>query len=321
MARAQANISARYWSKFGASNVRLMNLPPAQAWRALTDRADDGDMRATVAAVMVAYECQAENNIGKRPYNELWINQQVRGLPPYWATFIRSVDMQVYRHHQALAESCKKVGGIWNFLMLAIDRFMQPKNLQMQLVEATRIKDDEDAIAQLRRLSAELGTEEARRDLGERLLHARSRTHQAEGLDMLESLADHDPYVVHLLAECLRNGCGHYVGNRQLAVGWVRRAARIGDWFPLTWTIEGFEKQSDPVNALAWTLYRQDLTFAGCEEISFQPSTMRLTPAVRDALRLQQALDDAQRRQAEAITQAIENHWLAKAESAQHCAN
>lgn len=320
LARARADIQARYAKTYGAPNIRLMYLPPAEAWKALTARANTGDDGAAAAAVIIMMNCRAAKTIDSYPHWRLFENQQVRGLPAHWAAFILGVDAQLDRQRLAYAKSCKHIGGFMDFVTLMLDRFLQRNDPEVQLAEVDEIKNDEDAIAELRHLSAELGTEQVRRDLGERLIKAHDPAHQAEGLHLLESLANDDSYAMFLLTDCLRNGCGHFPGNPELAPAWVTRDAEQGEWFGLTWTIGDFEKQSDSVDALAWVLYRQDLTFAGCEQIGFEPSTLRLIPAIRDALKLQGSLSEEQQRKAEAITQAIENQWLAKAESAQYCA-
>ena len=132
-------------------------------------------MGAAAAAMVIALECQAAKTIDSYPHRKLRESQQVRALPPHWATFILGVNRQLDRQRQARAKSCNDVGGILDFAMLMFDRFMQRDDPRIQLAEVDEIRNDEDAIAELRHLSAELGTDEARRGLGEGRIRAALR--------------------------------------------------------------------------------------------------------------------------------------------------
>ncbi|MGA9335532.1 MAG: hypothetical protein WBV39_14730 [Rudaea sp.] len=314
LAHAQAGIDARRAKTFGRATAGLMALPPAKAWQALTARSHAGDVSAATAATRLALECKMWKT---NPPSEIATARRLdaagQGLPAHWAEFLRYIGMHEYARENARARDCAQVGGIWDFMRMAIDRFMQPDNPELALVEAEQIEDDGKAIGQLRRLSSQLGSEEARRALGKRLLESHNTNNHEEGLELLESLSASDPDIVAYLAHCLRNGCGAFGGDPASATTWVARAADLGDWFAIQWTMADLEATSHPIDALTWALYRQDLAFAGCYEIGQQPSLIWIGQAIRDALRLEQPLDEVQRRQAETATHAIETRWSAKA--------
>ncbi len=175
LAHAQAGIDARRAKTFGRATAGLMALPPAKAWQALTARSHAGDVSAATAATRLALECKMWKT---NPPSEIATARRLdaagQGLPAHWAEFLRYIGMHEYARENARARDCAQVGGIWDFMRMAIDRFMQPDNPELALVEAEQIEDDGKAIGQLRRLSSQLGSEEARRALGKRLLESRN---------------------------------------------------------------------------------------------------------------------------------------------------
>lgn len=186
-----------------------MNLPPAQAWIALSERGRDGDASAATAATTLAMECErllelraSSNSQSHRAAVD------AKNLPDEWRTFAEAINAQYYARITQRTNDCTGVGGALDFAAMALDRFFPSDDPQVQLQEATTIEDDAEAIADLRRLADRLGTEEARRDLAERLIKSRDTAKSTEGRALLESLASDDELAATSLAACLRDGCG-----------------------------------------------------------------------------------------------------------------
>lgn len=67
LARADKVVVAKNARLFNPAVARLLALPPAESWRALTARARDGDVAAAAAALLLAGACDGHCRPRKTP--------------------------------------------------------------------------------------------------------------------------------------------------------------------------------------------------------------------------------------------------------------
>ncbi len=270
MARSNAVVTAKNAKLFGADAAHLMILPPAEAWSALTARAKNGDTGAAAAALLLANDCKnlSEQATLFAASHSRFVDHMTSGLPHDWERFLHTIDAQQQERLQARIASCADVGGIWDFALLVLNRFMQPDDPGMQLAEAGDIRDDATAIADLRQLADQTDSEGAKRALGMRLIESKEAANQAEGLALLEQLATGDADIVSFLAGCFQQGCGAFRGDPGVADACL------------------------------------DLASAGCFEMG-EPQLAYIAQSAQDAFRLEQMLGAAQQAAGRAAAAAI----------------
>ncbi|MFI4970891.1 MAG: hypothetical protein ACHP7D_11860 [Lysobacterales bacterium] len=321
MTGSDTAVTAKNEKLFGRVVAHLLALPPSDAWSALTERAHDGDVAAATAAMLLATECehlpQQVSSIGAG--HAQYVDRLTSGLPEGWEPFLRAVDSAWRDRLDARVVSCADIGGVWDFALMALDRFMRPEDAGMQLAAAQDIDDDATAIADLRQLAGQTDDTNARRALDERLMRSGDIGEQAEGRELLEQLAADDPDVVSFLAMCFRESCGHFHGDPSVADAWVERAAGLGDWWALNTRIADLQAAARTTDAWAWALYRLDLAQAGCFETN-QPQLMYIAQAAQDVFRLESALSAGQQAQGRVTASAITTRWEAQAAARLGCA-
>ena len=320
--RSDEVVRAKKERRFGTAVARLLTLPPAEAWSALTARARDGDVAAATAAMLLANECsiisvQLFSNVVEDTRR---VDHLTASLPQDRERFFRAIDAQWRERLRARIASCADVGGVLDFALMALDRFVRPADADAQLAEVADVSDDATAIANLRLLADQTGSENARRALGERLMQSRDVGNQAEGRALLEQLAIDDGDIVSFLAACFNKGCGFFRGDPSAAEAWIERAAGLGEWWALTTHMAELETTGQPADAWAWALYRLDLAQAGCFEEN-QPQFMFIAQAAQDAFRIEQSLNADQQAAGRRAARAIEVSWEAQAAAKLGCAD
>lgn len=322
MERSSKVVIAKNAQLLSSTAAHALALPPSEAWSALTARARVGDEAAAAAAMLLANECnglsvQVASNVAQ---DTRAVEHLTASLPPGWNRFVRAIDAQSRQRLHARIASCADVGGVWDFALMALDRFMRSDDPDTQLAAAEDIGDDTTAIADLRELAAsQADSETSRRALGERLMQSGNPVDQSEGRAMLERLAEDDADVVSFLAACFSKGCGHFRGDPAVADVWVEHAAGLGDLWAFDTRIAKLQAAGQTTDAWAWALYRLDLALAGCFEFG-QPQPVWIAQAAQAALRLEGSLDSAQRAAAHAAAQAISIRWEAQAAARLGCA-
>ena len=319
--RSDEVVRAKKERRFGTAVARLLTLPPAEAWSALTARAGDGDVAAATAAMLLANECsiisvQLLSNVVE---DTRLVDHLTASLPQDRERFVRAIDAQWRERLRARIASCADVGGVLDFALMALDRFVGPADADAQLAEAADISDDATAIADLRPLVDQTGSENARRALGERLMRSRDVGNQAEGRALLEQLAIDDGDIVSFLAACFSKGCGFFRGDPGVAEAWTERAAGLGEWWALTTHLADLETAGHPADAWAWALYRLDLAQAGCFEEN-QPQFIFIAQAAQDVFRIERSLNADQQAAGRTAARAIEVRWKAQAAARLGCA-
>jgi hypothetical protein len=320
MEHADAAIAAKRARRFGVDVATMAALPPAEAWAKLTQLARDGDVAATAAALVLASECKRLLEQRESPLKPShYIEHATRNLPQEWIDFITAIDIQQNARVAARTDNCTGVGGMLDFAQMAIDRFMRPDDPQAQLWEAAQMEDDKDAIPLMRNIADRLGTEEARRELGVRLISSKNAAESAEGLAILESLAESDELADMTLIYCFRSGCGSVTPDPAIAIIWMEDAAGLGDPIGGQALQNEFVTSGNNVEAWAWAMYGLELATAGCLE-SNEPSPTWVLQDARRAFDLDHLLDATQRTQAQAILQTIRQRWESLAMTNQGCA-
>jgi TPR repeat protein len=241
-----------------------------------------------------------------------YIEHAAKNLPQEWIDFITAIDAQQNARRKQRTDGCPGVGGMLDFVQMATDRFMRPDNPQAQLGEAEQMQDDKDAIPLMRDLADRVGTREARRELGQRLIKSKNPAESAEGLALLESLADSDELATETLIQCFSSGCGSVAPDPATATMWMEHAAGLGSLLALTELHGELVKSGNNTDAWAWAMYGLELATAGCLESNQPSSTWVLLDAQR-AFDLDHLLDAAQRVQAQARLQTIRQHWESQA--------
>jgi hypothetical protein len=309
MEHADAAITVRLGRHLGAEVANLAALPPAEAWTQLTQRARDGDVRAAAAAALLASECKRLLELRESPLPPShYVEHATRNLPQEWIEFIAAIDLQQNARVAVRTDGCTGVGGMLDFAEMAIDRFIRPDDPQTQLWEVARMEDDKDAIALMRNLADRLGTEEARRDLGARLISSKIAAESAEGLAILESLAESDELADMTLIHCFRSGCGSVTPDPAIAIIWMEDAAGLGDPIGAQALQNELVTSGNNVEAWAWAMYHLELATAGCLEYD-APRPTWLVQDARRAFDLDHLLDTTQRAQAQALLQTIKQRW------------
>lgn len=318
--RADAAITAKRAHQFGVEVAAIAALPPAEAWDKLTQRARDGDVQAGAAAMLLANECKVLADLRALPRRSSNpVNSAAKGLTPEWKAFAAAIDSQQQARLAQRMDDCEGVGGVMDFVELALDRFMRPDNPEIQLAEAADIEGDDDAIAALRALATQPGSENAQRELGERLMKSRNAAESAEGFLLLQSLADSDEGVTAFLAFCLHDGCGGFPPDPAAPTQWMERAAGSGNVAALLEHINDLIAARDIAAAWAWASYRLELAINGCFEFGAPTSTWVLQAAQTLSV-LEPQLDSTQRSQALTALLAIRQRWLPSAMANLGCA-
>jgi len=309
--RADAAIAAKRTRQLGVEVAAITALPPDQAWQQLTQRAHDGDVRAGVAALSLANECTVLADLREQPRRSSGGAgaAAAKDLTPEWQAFAAAIDAHEQARLAQRMDDCQGVGGIMDFVAMAIDRFIAPDNAEIQLAEAADIEDDDEAIAALRALAAPSGNENAQRELGERLMKSRNAAQSAEGFLLLQSLADTDESVADFLAFCLHDGCGGFPPDPAAPSQWMERAAGSGNAVALQKHIDDLIAQGDIVAAWAWADYRLQLAINGCFEFG-APTSIWILQAARTLAALEPRLVATQRAQASADLLALRQRWL-----------
>ena len=320
LARADSVVAAKRARTYRPDVAALMNLPPAQAWATLSERGRDGDASAATAAITLAMECERLLELRALSTSQLQRAAVIaKNLPDEWRAFSEAIDAQYYARIAQRTSDCTGVGGALDFAAMTLDLFFRSDDPQVQLEEATTIEDDTEAIADLRQLADRLGTQEARRDLDERLIKSRDAAESAEGRALLESLADEDGMAAEALASCLRNGCGTTFPDPQAARSSLERAAGLGSLSALADLINDLVTSGNLVEAWAWAGYRFDLASAACFEFG-QPTPAWMIQTGRDAFRLREQLNATQQAQGNVIAQSIRQRWQTLAMTNLGCA-
>ncbi|MGA8277160.1 MAG: hypothetical protein WB784_03065 [Rhodanobacteraceae bacterium] len=321
LARADQVSARKRTRQFGPEVAALLDQSAADAWNALRKRASDGDEKAALAAMLLLNECKAlagKPPEARSPHRSTTDPFDAAMLPAGWIRFLHGIDTAQQSQREARTASCADIGGVWDFALMALDRFVDPHDPQAQLDEIESEPDDAETIPALRRLANQLDTDAARSALGEQLLESRDPQDQDEGRELLEKMAANNPTVVGFLANCFRNGCGAYRGNPDAAPTWVERAAGLGFPWALQTCITDLQTAEQPGEAWAWALYRLELARAGCT-IFNRPDMITVANAAQCVFQIQATLSVAQQAQARATLAAIERSWLAPAMAALDC--
>lgn len=320
MARSRRVASARNERQFGPAIAQALDKTPADAWTALTERARDGDATAAAAALLLANECKvlSQQIASIDADHGDFLAHFSAGLPQDWQSFLHAIDAEQHQRLDARVASCADVEGVWDFVSMALDRFMQPPDEDAQLEQAGD-DDDDHAIADLREIANTYRDRKSSVALGKRLMQSRNPANQRDGRTLLESLAADDGDVISFLAGCFRAGCGFFHADTTVADAWVEHAAGLGEWWALGTRITDLQAAQQPAAAWAWALYRLDLADAGCFE-SGQPQLMYVAQSARDAFALEQGLSAAGQTQGRATASAIAIRWEAQAAARLACA-
>lgn len=318
--RADAAAATKRQRAYGAAAASLAALPPDQAWPELVRLAKDGDVGAATLAAELSVECdrlrelRASRVLASRP-----VDPTAQRLPPPWNAFSAALDDEEAARRQARTDSCSAVNGTLDFAIMAIDRFMRPEDPGAQLVDAEELASDAEAIPLLRDLAARLDSDEARRDLGERLLRSSDAAQSAEGLRLLESLGDIDAAAAAVLANCYRSGCGNVGADQDRALQWLQTGAGLGDQAAAIQLNNLLADAHDSVAGWAWAMYELDLAASGCLETG-QAHAFWLSQNVRRVADWEGTLDAPQRASALALLSDLRARWLARAVQALGCA-
>lgn len=315
MARADTVTRAKNARMFNEDVARLLTMPADEAWAALTRRANDDDLAAASAALMVATECRIlrGQNADFDNAADAIDRSSAPWLPNEWIAFRREVDNQAHERLREQVDACSRVGGMLDFALAAMDRMLQPEDPETQLAVAVEIEDDDEAIAVLRELAVPVDSPRAAGELARRLMRSQNGQERAEGKAMLERLADGDPDIVDFLAVCFSHGCGGFhPGRPSGGEVWMERAAGMGSWAALGARIASLEEKGDSTGAWAWALYRLELATRGCFELRFPQQTW-IGEAIHVAFAMQEALSPAQQAAGRALAQAIAMRWQAQA--------
>jgi len=309
--RADAAIAAKRARQFGAEIAAIAALPPGEAWEKLTQLARDGEPRAAAAALMLANECKGLQSLRDLPRRAAHaMDGPTKGLAPEWRAFAAAIDSAQLARLAKRTDGCRDVGGVMDFVEMALDRFITPDNPEIQLAAAADIENDDEAIAALRALAG--GSQDAQRELGERLIKSRDAAAAAEGFLLLQSLADGDESAAEFLAFCLHDGCGGFPPDPAAPAQWMERAAGSGNPAALQEYITDLIAAQDIASAWAWASYRLELALNGCFE-SGGPTSAWVLQAAQTLFALEPQLSAAQRTQAQAAMLAIRQRWLPSA--------
>lgn len=311
LSRANAVALAAKTKKFGAEVADLSEQPPDRAWPALTRLARNGDAAALAMAMQIGVECRNADAtlraLNRHPHANV-AEIAYRDLSPSWKSFIDALaTLQQDREHERLAR-CTNVDGVLDFAWMMFERFFTPGNAEAQLAIAADLENDDDAIAEMRKLAGEIGTLDARRSLAERLIRAQSVDYQTEGEATLELLADGDAASASLLASCYAHGCGGFHARPDEADAWIEHAAADGDAAALHDRIARLESAGKTGEAWAWSLYGLELARSGCLERE-TPTYVAIAQSASDEERVRAALGPAQQNAGRALAYELAARW------------
>lgn len=315
--KAIRNKNARF---LGEEVADLLALPPDQAWAELTRRAHSGDLSAAAAAMKLGSECaRLKDAISSKISSTSYSDAYAKGLSPELAQRLHAMASLEQEQLLARAHACSDVGGVADFALLAIDRFMRGDNPDVQLYEAQELTDDATAIATIRQLAQSHPNDSATQALAERLFLSANAEWQEEGRATLETLAAKgDMEALDLLATCLRKHCLAFGSDGAAAAAWQRYGAEMGSWFPLQWQMEDLSATHEAAQAWAWAQYRVILAHDGCFEFD-GPTLIWLGEALQDASRLQRDLSATQQIEGEVFLRQLLAQWSVQAHAAQGC--
>ncbi|MGA9342840.1 MAG: hypothetical protein WBV61_11005, partial [Rhodanobacteraceae bacterium] len=314
--------------RFGAKVAALLAEPPADAWNALRALADAGDKNAALAAMQLNQDCDALTRLAatRDGLRATWLDHyDATALPSDWLRMAHAIDDAQLARRTAFIASCAKIGGVRDFALSLLDRFVQPDDPQTQLDYVLAEEDDATAIPDLRRLASEMDSDVARRALGERLIQSRDPRDRDEGRALLERLANSahgaSPEwrnAIGFLANCLRNGCGSFPRDPAAAQAWLERAAGLGFAWALNTQIGDLQASGNTSTAWAWASYRFDLARASCTQ-SDAPELFALVEAAETAYRIGALLNATDQARGNAELARIHATWWAQATAALDC--
>ncbi|MGA9421239.1 MAG: hypothetical protein WBW61_02690, partial [Rhodanobacteraceae bacterium] len=306
----------------------LLAEPPADAWNALRALADAGDKNAGLAAMQLNQECDALTRLAatRDGLRATWLDHyHATAIPANWLRTAHAIDDARRTRRTAFIASCAKIGGVFDFGLSLLDRFLQPDDPQTQLEYVLAEEDNATAIPDLRRLASEMDSDVARRALGARLIESPNPREREEGRALLERLANSAHVAspewrdaIGFLANCLRNGCGFFPRDPVAAAPWLERAAGLGFAWALDTEIRDRETSGDISAAWAWASYRFDLARASCTQ-SDAPELFALVQAAETAYRLDALLNVTDQARANAELARIRATWWAQATAAFDC--
>ncbi|MEO5561322.1 MAG: hypothetical protein ABIO49_15335 [Dokdonella sp.] len=303
----------------GTDAARLMRLPPVEAWKGLTARARDGDIGSAITAAQLAIDCANITSIEAAGAHASYVNHLVDGMPEDWTRFVRALDTDVQQRQATRIADCQGVGGTKDSALMAIDRFFNADDPQIQLAAAQDDDDDTEAITDLRSLAGQLDDTPSRLALAARLTKSRNVAEQSEGRAMLERLAsDGDGDAVVFLAICLHEGCGFFHADPAAASIWIEQAAGIGEWSLLAVQIADLTASAQPIEAHAWALYRLELAQAGCFELG-QPEIFFIATSAQTVFSQESRMTASEKAQAQEQSASLHTRWAASADAYLGC--
>lgn len=305
--------------RLGKDAARLMRLPPVEAWKELTARARDGDIGSAITAAQLTIDCANIASIEAAGAHASYVNHLVDGMPEDWTRFVRALDTDVQQWQATRIADCQGVGGTKDLALMAIDRFLNADDPQIQLAAAQDDDDDSEAITDLRRLAGQLDDTPSRLALALRLTKSRNVAEQSEGRAMLERLAsDGDGDAVVFLAICLHDGCGFFHADPAAASIWIEQAAGIGEWSLLAVQIADLTASAQPIEAHAWALYRLELAQAGCFELG-QPGIFFIATSAQTVFSQESRMTASEKAQAQEQSSSLHTRWAASADAYLGC--
>jgi hypothetical protein len=314
---AERAIEAKNSRALGADAAKLLQMQPVQAWKALTERAHDGDQGAAKAALLLASECNTAGLLASAsaPTHASYVDRLVDGMPQDWGRFVRAIDNAAEQRQHDRVTDCEGVGGTMDFAMMVIDRFLDADDPQIQLDATLDNPDDAEAIGDLRHLADELHDTRSRRALGERLMRSRDPAEYAEGRIILAELARAgDNEAIVFLASELANPLRQRPDQPPETDDWIGIAAGLGEWSLLNTQIGNLLASNHPVDAFSWALYRLQLAQAACFEVG-RPAIFYVAVSAKDVFKQQAGLSADQMALARDGLVAINLLWRAQADA------
>lgn len=314
----QAEKAIRHHNRkmYGADVGALLDLPPREAYAGLVARWHDGDVAAAIAASLLAQDCRGTSSPT--------VHWSFSRLPQDWVHYLQSIQRAEDQWREARIDDCVGVGGAedldWETLVSE-----RPENLLAQQYKATKLVDDAEAIAALRKLADEEGSDDSagiafdvRRDLAVRLINSSILNESLEGQALLEKLGESDEFAIAALLYCYKSGCGSVLPNAEREQFWMQVGAGLGNQFDAVNLNNAAVDANDPISGWAWSAYELQLAEAGCLEWD-QPRSTWLRQAAKRAIGWDKQLDQAQRVQAQQALAAILLQWSLRAQEYLGC--
>jgi hypothetical protein len=315
--RAKNVLRAKNTKEYGDEVARLLELPYDEAWGPLVEKAKT-DARAALAATFIRSICTGESTRQGPRGRERPASTFYKDLPDAMKPFIdRIATVQTDEYEQRVAR-CKGIGDTADVMMMVIDTYMRPDNLEAQIYVAGENDDKRQAIADIRAILAKQDIARGRVLLGDLLMQSGDAAERTEGRAMLEQLAPDDPEVANRLAYCLQNGCGGSVPDLVAAHSWLEVSAGMGDEGGLSGIEHALADAGDNAGAWAWSVYALDLALDGCFEI-FYPSHRHIASAAQTEAQRKAGLTPAEQNAGLAISYAIAGRWEKQAKERLSC--